>query len=56
MSLPRQAVESLRSAIAGDVFLQGQGGFRRLQEIRAKCDPEQAIISVHPAWPSQAQA
>jgi len=27
--------------------------FRRLQEIKAKYDPEEAIISAHPAWPAQ---
>lgn len=30
--------------------------YRRLQEIKAKYDPEQAIISVHPVWPSRTQS
>jgi hypothetical protein len=27
--------------------------YRRLQEIKARYDPEQMIISVHPVWPSR---
>jgi hypothetical protein len=31
------------------------GAYRRLQGIKARYDPEQAIISVHPVWPSRTQ-
>ena len=27
--------------------------YRRLQKIKAACDPDQVIISTHPAWPAR---
>lgn len=30
--------------------------YRRLQQIKAARDPDQAIISAHPAWPAEASA
>ncbi|HUN36182.1 MAG TPA: FAD-dependent oxidoreductase [Trebonia sp.] len=43
-----------QSPVAANCVLS-PASFRRLQEIRAKYDPEQAIISVHPAWPAHGQ-
>ena len=30
--------------------------YRRLQEIKASYDPDQAIISAHPVWPARVRA
>ena len=27
--------------------------YRRLQQIKASCDPDQVIISAHPVWPAR---
>ena len=29
--------------------------YRRLQQIKARYDPDQAVISTHPVWPARAR-
>jgi FAD/FMN-containing dehydrogenase len=43
---------NLRESPADASSVLSPASYRRLREIKAACDPGQAIISVHPAWPA----
>jgi hypothetical protein len=45
---------NLRESAGPASAVLSAGAYSRLREIKARYDPQQAIISVHPVWPSRA--